>query len=256
MPILLDSLANNAMPLLSRALLQPSTALLPFDYSLVRSARRRSIGIEVSRAKVVVRVPYFVAFSEAERFVRAKSAWIQQKLQQQSEQLEALPQRTYLAGSQLPFLNGHLTLVINRQAVAAVVQYGEQLIVGLASRSRLADEEQARRLVSQWYQHKALQLLRGKTDVLVAGLGLSHSGVTVKATRSKWGHCTAQGAIQYNWQILLAPEPVVDYLVAHEVSHLRHHNHSADFWQLVANLCPDYKRCRSWLKANGLQLTL
>ena len=242
------------MSLFTRALLQPSA--LPFSYSLVRSARRRSLGIEVCKAKVVVRVPQFVATSEAEQFVRAKSTWIQQKLAQQSQQIESAPLRQYLPGSQVPFLGSHLSLVINRQSQAAVVQYGDQLILGLSSRSRQSPEEQARRLVSQWYQQKALQLLTLKTNVLVARAGLVHRGVTVKATRSKWGHCTAQGAIQYNWQILLAPEPVVDYLVAHEVSHLRHHNHGAEFWQLVANLCPDYKKHRAWLKANGLQLTL
>jgi len=244
------------MPLFSHSLLQSPAATLPFHYSLVRSARRRSMGIEVSNAKVVVRVPYFVAYSEAEQFVRAKSTWIQQKLAQQSQHISTVPKRVYVAGSQLPFLGHHLILVMNQQSQANVIQYGDQLIIGLSSRSRLKGEEQARRLVVDWYQRKALHLLTIKTDAMVSQLGLAHAGVTVKATRSKWGHCTIHGAIQYNWQILLAPEAIVDYLVAHEVSHLRHHNHGVEFWQLVASLCPDYKNCRAWLKANGVQLTL
>lgn len=244
------------MPLFSHSLLQSPAPALPFHYSLVRSARRRSLGIEVSNAKVVVRVPYFVAFSEAEQFVRAKSVWIQQKLEQQAQFISTVPERVYTDASQLPFLGRHLTLVINQQSKPNVIQYGDQLIVGISSRGRLTEEEKARRLVVEWYQRKALHLLTLKTDALVRRLGLTHAGVTVKATRSKWGHCTIQGAIQYNWQILLAPEPIVDYLVAHEVSHLRHHNHSAEFWQLVASVCPDYKSCRAWLKANGAQLIL
>lgn len=244
------------MPLFPYSLLQSPAPALPFHYSLVRSARRRSLGIEVSNAKVVVRVPYFVAFSEAEQFVRAKSVWIQQKLEEQAQLISTVPERVYTDASQLPFLGRHLTLAINQQSKTNVIQYGDQLIVGISSRGRLTEEEKARRLVVEWYQRKALHLLTLKTDALVRRLGLTHTGVTVKATRSKWGHCTIQGAIQYNWQILLAPEPIVDYLVAHEVSHLRHHNHSAEFWQLVASVCPDYKSCRAWLKANGAQLIL
>ena len=78
----------------------------------------------------------------------------------------------------------------------------------------------------------------------------------MRFTRSKWGHCTSEGVLQYNWHIVLAPEPVVDYLVAHEVCHLRHLNHSAHFWALVASVCPDYQAQRDWLKANGRCLTL
>ena len=244
------------MPLFSSATALKTSTTLPFTYATVRSAKRRSISIEVSEAQVTVRAPFFVAAVELEKFVRKKSAWIQQKLSQQSKQIDATPQRTYTSGSTLPFLGQSLTLAVNQQAQANVVQLGNQLLIGLASRSRLTEEEQARRLVSLWYQRQALYFLTLKTDAAVRLLGLSYTNLTIKVTRSKWGHCTASGAIQYNWQILLAPEPIVDYLVAHEVSHLRHHNHSPAFWQLVASLCPDYKKNRAWLKSNGFLLTL
>ena len=234
----------------------PSSNLLPFEYRLVRSARRKRVSIEVSKAKVVVRIPMFVEARDVEYFVREKSSWIQQKIAQQSQQINKVPVRTYAEGSQFPCLGQLLCLRINRQSQSSVVQYGDELIVGLSTRSRLKDEEQARRLVVEWYQRKALHVLTRKTDEVVHKLGLAHQGVTIKATRSKWGHCTAHGAIQYNWQILLAPEPIVDYLVAHEVSHLRHHNHGVEFWLHVANLCPEYKYCRAWLKACGIQLIL
>ncbi|RZA06773.1 MAG: M48 family peptidase [Moraxellaceae bacterium] len=230
------------------------TAAVPFAFDVVRSARRRSMSIEISKAQVVVRAPYFVARVDIEKFVREKSSWVQQKLAQQEEQLSALPTYSFANGSYLPYLGEQLILVVHRQPKADVVRYGTQLLVILGSRCRLPDEEQTKRLVCQWYQAQALTLLQLKTDAAVARLGVTYAGVTVKATRSKWGHCTAQGAIQYNWQILLAPEPIVDYLVAHEVSHLIHHNHSPAFWAVVAGLCPDYKNRRAWLKAHGMQL--
>lgn len=239
------------MPL---SFLKKPPAPVPFAFELVRSARRRSISIEIAKAQVVVRAPYFVAKTDIEKFVREKSLWVQQKLAQQEQQLSDLPTYSFANGSSLPYLGGELSLVVHKQREADVVRYGAQLLVILTSRSRLADEQQTKRLVCQWYQEQALALLQAKTDAAVARLGARHAGVNIKATRSKWGHCTAQGAIQYNWQILLAPEPIVDYLVAHEVSHLLHHNHSPAFWAVVASLCPDYKNRRAWLKAHGMQL--
>lgn len=239
------------MPL---SFLKKPASIVPFAFELVRSARRRSISIEIAKAQVVVRAPYFVAKADIEKFVREKSLWVQQKLTQQEQQLSALPTYSFNHDSCLPYLGEQLSLVVHKQSKADVVRYGSQLLVILSSRSRLADEEQTRRLVCQWYQEQALALLEAKTQLAVARLGTSYAGVTIKATRSKWGHCTAQGAIQYNWQILLAPEPIVDYLVAHEVSHLLHHNHSPAFWAVVASLCPDYKNRRAWLKHHGAQL--
>jgi predicted metal-dependent hydrolase len=239
---------------MSLSFLKNSATTVPFAFELVRSARRRSISIEIAKAQVVVRAPYFVAKVDIEKFVREKSLWVQQKLAQQSQQISVLPSYSFVNGSSLPFLGEPLTLVVHKQPRADVVRYGAQLLVILTTRSRLPDEQQAKRLVCQWYQQQALVLLQAKTEAAAARLGTMHTGVTLKATRSKWGHCTVQGAIQYNWQILLAPEPIVDYLVAHEVSHLLHHNHSPAFWAVVASLCPDYKKRRAWLKTHGMQL--
>jgi predicted metal-dependent hydrolase len=245
------------MPLLAHlsSLLKPTTRV-PFEYALVRSARRRSISIEISKGRVTVRAPFFVAKPEIEAFVQLKAAWVQKKCEEQLVQVETIPERIYETGSVLPYLGLSLQIDLELAAQSCVVQSGDQLRVSLSSRSRLTHQEQTRRLVCAWYQQQALRLLTYKTDRVVARLGLRHSGVTVKMTRSKWGHCTTRGAIQYNWYILLAPEPIVDYLVAHEVSHLVHQNHSQKFWQLVAQICPDYKKCRAWLKANSIQLVL
>lgn len=231
-------------------------SLFPFEYTILRSARRRSISIEIKSAKVVVRAPLDAAESLLLNFLRQKTAWVQEKITAQQQALEKIPTHSYLAGSRLPWLGKEITLVLGSGANARVVLHDHQLHIILSRRRRLTVTEQTRRLVQQWYQTEALARLTYKTDRLTARMGLVHSGVTVRATRSKWGHCTSRGAIQYNWQIILAPESIVDYLVAHEVCHLRHHNHSREFWQLVESVCPDYLACRAWLKTHGQQLVL
>jgi len=225
-------------------------------YRLKRSARRRTISLEVRDAELLVRAPLGVSEAELNRLVRRKGAWVRDKLEAQRQLLARVPEYRFETGARLPWLDSELTLELARAGSGEAVRQGERLWVMLSSRSRLPAPEQAQKLVRQWYREQALTLLAEKTHRLAEQIGQRCSGVKVRVTRSKWGHCTSRGEIQYNWQIVLAPEAVVDYLVAHEVSHLRHHNHSRAFWQLVEQVCPDYRRQRDWLKANGRLLVL
>lgn len=226
------------------------------QYQVKRSARRRTVSLEVRDARLLVRAPNGVSERELAQLVQRKGAWVRSKIRDQEQLLARIPEYRYCAGEVLPWLGSGLTLELAEAAAGAVERQGETLRVGLSQRSRQPVREQARRLVQAWYRERAHELLAEKTHTLAARLGLRCTDVRVRVTRSKWGHCTSRGVIQYNWQIVLAPESVVDYLVAHEVCHLRHHNHSRAFWQLVEGACPDYVARRDWLKANGRLLVL
>ena len=230
--------------------------MLELKYTIKRSARRRSIGLEVRDAQVTLRAPLAVPEIELQQLVMRKQRWILDKVAHQKTLLEALPSYNFDTGCRLPWLGRELELVLGCAKKSEVWLEQDQLQVRCCHRSQRPLLEQSRGLVCNWYKERALVLLSDKTLHLAGRLGLVCRQVKVRATRSKWGHCTSRGVIQYNWQILLAPEPVVDYLVAHEVSHLRHPNHSPAFWALVAQLCPDYRRQRDWLKARGRLLIL
>lgn len=235
----------------------PAPAELGFEFTIARSPRRRSISIEIRKAQVVVRAPMGAAQSLLMSFLQQKAAWVRAKISEQQQTLAIQPEsRSYTQGSQIPFMDETLTVMLGRGPRAAIARIDQHLHLILSPRSRLSDDAQIRQLLSRWYQQQALNILTRKTADLTRAMGLVCTQVSIKATRSKWGHCTSRGAIQYNWQILLAPEAIVDYLVAHEVSHLRHHNHSADFWALVASVCPTFKTDRTWLKAEGAHLSL
>lgn len=235
----------------------PVPSELGFEFTIARSPRRRSISIEIRKAQVVVRAPMGAAQSLLMSFLQQKAAWVRAKISEQQQALSIQPEpHIYEQCSRIPFMDETLTLVLARGPRTAIVRIDQHLHLILSPRSRLSDDAQIRQLLSRWYQQQALNILTRKTTALTRDMGLMCTQVTIKATRSKWGHCTSRGAIQYNWQILLAPEAIVDYLVAHEVSHLRHHNHSADFWALVASVCPTFKADRAWLKAEGAHLSL
>ena len=239
------------------SLLKQAPPELGFAFQILRSARRRSVSIQVHRGQVSIRAPLGVSEAWLVDLLHQKQAWVRRKLAEQQLHL-AVPDesREYRTGSELAVMDETLRLVLGQGAQAAVARVGDELHLILSNRARQPQQVQIRALLSRWYQQQALALLSAKTRALCARMGLICSQVSVKATRSKWGHCTSAGAIQYNWQILLAPEAVVDYLVAHEVCHLRHHNHSPAYWALVASVCPDYQALRRWLKQQGQGLRL
>lgn len=226
------------------------------QYRIKRSARRRTVSLEIRDAQLLVRAPVGVSERDLERFVQQKSLWIDSKIRAQQALLARVPQYRYVTGTCLPFMGEELTLEVAEGAVGRAERLGSALTVATSRRSRRPAEEQVRALVEGWYRAQSLERLTEKTRALSGRMGLECTAVNIRRTKSKWGHCTSRGEIQYNWQILLAPEPVVDYLVAHEVCHLRHHNHSRAFWHLVEQVCPDYRRQRDWLKANGRCLVL
>jgi len=230
--------------------------LSELEYTIKRSARRRSIGLEVRDAQVILRAPQAVPEVELHRLVLRKQGWIRDKVAHQKALLAALPDYDFDTGCRLPWLGRELELELALAGKSEVWREQGRLQVRCSNRSRRPLREQSQALVRDWYKEQALALLSEKTREQAARLGVACQQVKVRATRTKWGHCTNRGVIQYNWQILLAPEPVVDYLVAHEVSHLRQPNHSPAFWALVERLCPDYRRQRAWLNARGRLLVL
>ena len=98
--------------------------------------------------------------------------------------------------------------------------------------------------------------MKARTEELAQQMRVQPFGITVKNYNSKWGSCTANNKIFYNWRIIMAPDPIVDYLIIHELSHIVEPNHSKNFWYQVGNYCEDFQKKRKWLRENGHKLVL
>lgn len=114
-----------------------------------------------------------------------------------------------------------------------------------------ADYEQRRILLEKWYRRQAEQLLNEKAAFYAECLGVSFADIRIKDQRSRWGSCSSKKNLNFNWRIIMAPEPVCDYVVIHEVCHLLRMDHSREFWKEVEGLCPEYRQYKSWLKEKG-----
>lgn len=238
------------------AALQLLPATLLKQLEVRQSAKRKTVAIRVLADRVQVTVPSALSRAQWLPLVARKQAWIFDRQAKVRARLQETPHYRYCEGEQFPLLGSSYPLQITSGAVNQVQLVGAALQVQLSQRGRKPQPERVRAALECWYKSTAQRLLEQKSRALAETLGLGVGRVSVKLTRSKWGHCTSLGDLQYNWLIVQAPMAVVDYLVAHEVSHLRHPNHSAAFWSQVQTVCPDYAAARQWLKRFGHTLCL
>jgi predicted metal-dependent hydrolase len=218
----------------------------PFQYEILRS-RRKTLVIYVKSGRVEVRSPLRASSSWIHSFLKEKTPWI---LEQLAAQKRKLRQRLVIADNRLvPFMGRSRRIQVILSDRQKVTLRGDYLYLFVRERNRHKLED----LFNGWLQEQAREYMATQTIKYARRLGVNHKlrEVVFRKTKSKWGHCCQDGTIQYNWLAMMAPKEVINYLVAHETSHLRYLDHSMRFWNTVETLCPDYKELRSWLSDNG-----
>jgi predicted metal-dependent hydrolase len=216
---------------------------------IVRS-KRKTIAIIVQRdGKVMVRAPLRVAERTIQAFIESKSDWISEKKLQAAQQV-GLQVRKFAEGEMFLLLGKEIPLrLVDSQQAALSLQDSYFCFSHRALPNALA-------VFEHWYKEQARQVLTGRVRLFAAQHGFGYDKVRITSARTRWGSCSSRGTLSFTWRLVMAPLAVVDYVVLHELAHLKIQNHSAVFWAEVARLMPDYKRHRDWLKKNGRSLTL
>ena len=122
--------------------------------------------------------------------------------------------------------------------------------------SQPVEKDELLAVFEKWYRARALQVLSERVNLLAARFGFRYEKLRITSARTRWGSCSSRGTLSFVWRLVMAPLEVIDYVVIHELTHLKIKNHSAQFWAEVARLMPAYKSSRDWLKKNGHFLTL
>ncbi len=117
-----------------------------------------------------------------------------------------------------------------------------------------ADSNRRDIVLERWYRVQAAQLMREKADKLGADMGLTYGQLSIRGQKTRWGSCSQKGNLSFNWKLIMAPEPVINYVVIHELAHLKELNHMKRFWQLVGQYCPEWRKHKKWLKDNAVEL--
>lgn len=220
---------------------------------VLQRSRRRSIGFLIGDDGLRVTAPRWVVLADIDAAVLEKSRWILSKLndwQHRKERL-ALNQTRWEEGGDLPYLGKRIVMRLDAQRVSGLAgdandpQDGDTLWLGLPAD---AGQARIRDTVQSWLQGRAKALfdIRLKDFLHRTGLKINRWGLSSAATR--WGSCTSTGNILLNWRLIHFPINVIDYVIAHELAHLREMNHSTDFWAEVGQLLPDFEGAREALR--------
>ncbi len=226
---------------------EPRTLALPggdVDYTLVRRRGRRGVGLKVDATGLTVSAPLTVPVARIERMVAESEAWLRGKLE--VWRARQVPVQRWEDGATVPWLGEALGLRIATAARAGAALEGAELVVRVPA----PGDEAVRRAVVAWYRRNALVHFAQRAFHFSRLAGLVPPRVMVSSANSRWGSCNSRREVRLAWRLAKARPALVDYVVCHELAHLRHMNHSREFWAEVARLCPGYRPLREELEAS------
>jgi len=213
----------------------------------VRSKRRTLSLIVESDGSLTVRAPLGMREADIRRLIEEKIDWIQRK--QAKARKEAVRPHQFIDGETLPYLGREVPLCLVRDQRPALILDGRFKLVRSA-------QSRAESVFEAWYKKQARIVLMERVVFFANKYGFEVTKIRISSARTRWGSCSRKGTLNFTWRLVMAPPDVIDYVVVHELCHLRELNHSPAFWAQVEAILPDYKPKRKWLKVNSTNLHL
>ncbi|MBA3724327.1 MAG: M48 family metallopeptidase [Candidatus Levybacteria bacterium] len=207
--------------------------------TIVRSMQRRSVGIQIMPdASVTVSVPYLLPKFYISKILKEKEAWIQQK---QQLMLARAPQK-----------ESNIYYYLGKEYVLGVPLNPKE-IVEVADKIYVASRNPSliKTYLTSWYKQQARKIIVARVQHYAGISGATYKSIAITSAETRWGSCSSQKTLNFNWKLVMAPIEVIDYVVCHELAHLTELNHSRDFWETVRKMYPLYREYRTWLKRHG-----
>lgn len=215
---------------------------------LVRS-KRRTIALIVERdGSLTVRAPRRAAVVDIQSFILEKQEWII-RTRERFTSLVEVPKREYKDGDKFLFLGSTYGLTLVKPQRPAL-KFENGFTLGSTIQSS------GERYFTQWYKEQAYKVIADRVRVFSDQYGFVPKQVKISSARTRWGSCSPDGTLNFTWRLVMAPLDVIDYVVVHELAHLRVKDHSRRFWREVEKIMPEYKDRRKWLRVHGETLSL
>ncbi len=222
-------------------------------YALKRSARR-SIGFAIDSTGLTITAPRWVTLADIETAITEKQRWIFTKLIEWQTRVEqrALPKVDWKDGAEVPYLGQPVRVTLGSpQGTLAFSATDSALQVPLPLQ---ADPQQIKDHVQGWLQNEAKRVFGERLAIYAEKLGVNYRAYALSSAATRWGSCSSDGKIRLNWRLIHFPLSIIDYVVAHELAHLREMNHSPRFWQTVESIFPEFREARQTLKSHPPEL--
>lgn len=221
------------------------------SYRIVQSKRARRMRITVAASGVTVTLPAGVKVVEAERMLQQNSHWLLAQLERMSKRkppANSLPEDVILLRGKPVRIE--VVEEPNRISRMHITEQREKLVARIPAGSG----KNPRSLVEPWMRQQARSEIEEIVRQQAARMNLKYKSVSIRDQRTRWGSCSSKGTLSFNWRLIMAPREVLEYVVIHELAHIRQPNHSSAFWHVVETYAPNYKLLRQWLRKNAASL--
>ena len=217
------------------------------QYKLRRSSEATKPRIDVDIRGVRVVVPEGSKV-DPETLLADNAAWVVEKVSKFDQYREQIPNREFREGEQFPYLGEQYEVVVEQRSYSEIVDEDFRLA------EHHVEQTSIQRALESLYRRKARERFEDRAEHYADQMGVEYDKIEIRNQRTKWGSCSTSGTISLNWRLIMAPPEIVDYLVVHELAHLREQNHGDEFWSLVAEHDPEYEGHAEWLNENSAQL--
>lgn len=216
-------------------------------YEVRRSDEATEPRIDVDIRGVTVVLPQ-ESSTDPEALLGENAAWVVEKKRKYDSYREQVPERRFEAGAMFPYLGKLHEVVVERRSTSDVVEGTFRLA------EHHVEQTSVKRALEMLYRRKARERFEARADHYAAEMGVEYEQIEIRNQRTKWGSCSTTGTLGLNWRLMMAPPNVVDYIIIHELAHLRESNHTDAFWSLVAEHDPDYQEHAEWLEEHSTRL--
>ena len=224
----------------------PST---PKISQIIRSDRK-SFGLELTPdGRLIVRAPRGASNAQIHAVVAHKAGWIAKNQARLAAQCPNLKPKTFTPGETFLYLGEQYPLQLVKRRQPLLDLDGTFLLASHA-------QGQAKEAFIAWYREETRQIVHQYIDTFAKRYSLKINNVRITSARTRWGSCSGKGNLNFTYRLCMAPLSVIEYVVVHELAHLKVHNHSQAFWAEVGKILPGYQQSRAWLKQHGPQLNL
>jgi predicted metal-dependent hydrolase len=220
---------------------------MKLNYTIQRSAKRQKLTISVERdRRIVVHAPAEISEKKIRQVVESKRRWIYEKIAhpQKYQDLPHPPGKELVSGESALYLGRQYRIEVFKTGLAKI-QFNQRFYIPATQ------EKKREEALREWYIGKAQEKIIPRVKIHAHELGVDVSGIKIVDNRFRWGSCTLNNNVNFNWRLIKAPMFVVDYVIVHELAHLMEANHTPRFWNIVRAQAPTMEKAKAWLKEHG-----
>lgn len=226
------------------------------EYTLIKSRRRKTYDITIDHEGIILRAPFDKSQSDIENMLLHKIKWISSKQKEFNQRRLEIVKPTYRNNSTLPYLgaNYELRVVYSNNIHLNTFEFKDNMFTAHIQQNSIEQIDTVKKLYLHWLNDMAVKKFQDKVEKNSKTVGVNPSGFVIKNLKNRWGSLSKDNSINLNVNLVKAPEEIIDYIIIHELCHIKIKGHSYQFWDYLKQFNPDYPRKVRWLEANSNNL--